>query len=83
MKITRKHISNRPVTFVTHKHFAVLFFLPSCCVNSLIFCAERGVGSFSFTLTFSLSSVFNSAASFTFTAKLCSYGKAVLVASEG
>ena len=24
------------VTFVTHKHFAVLFFLQSCCVNSLL-----------------------------------------------
>ena len=30
-----KHVSNNPVTFVTHEHFAVLFFLPSCCVNSL------------------------------------------------
>ena len=29
-----KHASNSPVTFVTHKRFAVLFFLPSCCVNS-------------------------------------------------
>ena len=25
-----------PVTFVTHKRFPVLFFLPSCCVNSLM-----------------------------------------------
>ena len=25
-----------PVTFVTHRHFTVLFFLPSCCVNSLL-----------------------------------------------
>ena len=24
------------LTFVTHKRFAVLFFLPSCCVNSLL-----------------------------------------------
>ena len=30
-----KHTSNQsPVTFVTHKCFAVVFFLPSCCVNS-------------------------------------------------
>ena len=28
-------VSNNPVTFVTHEHFAALFFLPSCCVNSL------------------------------------------------
>ena len=35
MKITTKHASNSPVTFVTHKRFVVLFFLPSCCVNSL------------------------------------------------
>ena len=31
-----KHASNSPVTFVTIKRFAVLFFLPSCCVNSLL-----------------------------------------------
>ena len=31
-----KHASNSPVTFVTLERFAVLFFLPSCCVNSLI-----------------------------------------------
>ena len=36
MKITTKHVSNFPVTFVTHECFAVLFFLPSCCVNSLL-----------------------------------------------
>ena len=36
VKITKKHASNSPVTFVTHKRFAVLLFLPSCCVNSLI-----------------------------------------------
>ena len=36
MKFTTKHASNSPVTFVTHERFAVLFFLPSCCVNSLI-----------------------------------------------
>ena len=35
-KIMTEHASNRPVTFVTHKHFAVLFFLQSCCVNSLL-----------------------------------------------
>jgi len=27
---------NGPVTFVMHKHFAVLFFLQSCCGNSLL-----------------------------------------------
>ena len=26
----------RPVTFVTHMRVAVLFFLASCCINSLI-----------------------------------------------
>ena len=36
VKITTKHASNSPVTFVTHKRFAVPLFLPSCCVNSLI-----------------------------------------------
>ena len=35
-KFTSKHASDGLVTFVTHKGFAVLFFLPSCCVNSLI-----------------------------------------------
>ena len=35
-KFPTKHASNIPVTFVTLKRFAVLFFLPSCCVNSLI-----------------------------------------------
>ena len=35
MKTTTKHASNSPVTFVTHKRFVVLFFLPSCCVHSL------------------------------------------------
>ena len=29
-----KHASNSPVTFVTLRRFVVLFFLPSCCVNS-------------------------------------------------
>ena len=27
--------------FVTHKRFAVLFFLPSCCANSLIMAITR------------------------------------------
>ena len=36
-----KHVSNNPVTFVTHEHFAVLFFLPSCCVNSLFTVCRR------------------------------------------
>ena len=35
-KFTSKHASDGLVTFVTHKGFAVLFFLPSCCVNSLL-----------------------------------------------
>ena len=30
-----KHAGNRPVTFVTHKRFAVLFFASSCCVSLL------------------------------------------------
>ena len=36
VKIITKHVSNRPVMFATYKCFAVLFFLPSCCVSSLI-----------------------------------------------
>ena len=36
MKITTKLASNSNVTFVTHKHFAILFFLLSCCINSLL-----------------------------------------------
>ena len=36
VKITTKYASYSLVTFVTHKRFAVLFFLPSCCVNSLL-----------------------------------------------
>ena len=35
LKIMTKHPINNPITFVTHKHFAVLVFLPSCCINSL------------------------------------------------
>ena len=31
-----KQARNNAVTFVTLKRFAVLFFLPSCCVNSLL-----------------------------------------------
>ena len=34
--LNRKHASNSPVTFFTCKCFAVLFFLPSRCVSSLI-----------------------------------------------
>ena len=60
MKITTKHVSNRPVTLVAHKRFAVLFVLPSCCVNSQICRAKSGIGSFSLTLTFSLSSAVTS-----------------------
>ena len=36
MKITTIHASNSSVTSVSHKRFAVLFFQPTCCVNSLI-----------------------------------------------
>ena len=41
--ITTKHASNSPVMFVTHESFAVLFSLPSCCVNSLLLalCSEQ------------------------------------------
>ena len=35
LKITTRHARNSPVTFVTHKSFAVLFLLPSRCLNSL------------------------------------------------
>ena len=35
-KITAKRASYSFVTFVTHKRFAALFFLPSRCVNSLL-----------------------------------------------
>ena len=40
MKITTKHVKNSFVTFVTHERSAVFFFLPSCCVNSLIKAGE-------------------------------------------
>ena len=40
VKITTKHASYSLATFVTHKRFAVLFFLPPCCVNSLILTNE-------------------------------------------
>jgi len=36
VKIITKHVSNKPVMFATYKCFAVLFFLPSCCVSSLL-----------------------------------------------
>ena len=36
MKITTIHASNSPVRSVSHKRFVVLFFQPTCCVNSLI-----------------------------------------------
>ena len=36
-----KHASNSPVTFVILKRFAVLFFLLSCCVNSLMLTARH------------------------------------------
>ena len=35
----KEKVSNSLVTFVTLKRFAVLFFLPSCCVNSLMLAA--------------------------------------------
>ena len=41
MKITTKHVRNSLVTFVTHERSAVFFFLPSCCVNSLLWAALR------------------------------------------
>ena len=43
VKIPTKHASYSLVTFVTHKRFAVLFFLPSCCVNSLMVIEQSGV----------------------------------------
>ena len=49
----KEHLSNSLVTFVTHKRFAVLFFLPSCCANSLTLAAactnSRATRSLSFT----------------------------------
>ena len=41
MKVTTKLASNNPVTFVAQKRFAVLFFLQSYCVNSLVFATGR------------------------------------------
>ena len=35
-KITTAHESNSPVIFVTHKYFAILFLLPSCCINAIL-----------------------------------------------
>lgn len=41
-EITRKLASNSPITFVTYKRFAVLFFfLPSCCINSMMIGVSR------------------------------------------
>ena len=34
------HAGNRPVMFVTHKRSDVLFFVPSCCVSSLLTCTK-------------------------------------------
>ena len=34
--VMTKFKSNSPVTFVARKNFAVLFFLPSCYINSLL-----------------------------------------------
>ena len=36
MKTTTKHARNSLVTFVTRKRFTFFFFLPSCCLNSLL-----------------------------------------------
>ena len=36
MKIRQNTSGNSPITFVTHERFVILFFLPSCCVNSLL-----------------------------------------------
>ena len=36
VKITTKHANNSGVKFATHKRFALLLFLPSCCVSSLL-----------------------------------------------
>ena len=47
LRFSEDHDKRRrsPVTFVTHKRFAVLFFLPSCWVNSLMFTGKpRMVG---------------------------------------
>ena len=41
MKITTKHASNSPVTFITRERFDVLFFLPYCSVNSLVLKSVR------------------------------------------
>ena len=35
-----KHAGNRPVTPVIHQRFAVLFFVPCCCVSSLLKCTK-------------------------------------------
>ena len=36
VKITTKLASDNPLTFVSHKRFADIFFLPPFCVSSLI-----------------------------------------------
>ena len=36
MKIRQNTSGNSPITFVTHERFVIPFFLPSCCVNSLL-----------------------------------------------
>ena len=41
VEITRKLASYSPITFVTYKRFAVLFFLPSCCTNSIVIGLSR------------------------------------------
>ena len=55
MKITTKHANDSPVTIVSHTRFAILFFLPSICVNSLLTCelknfdnSENRIWNFSF-----------------------------------
>ena len=46
VKFTTKHASSGLVTLVTHNGFAVLVFLPFCCVNSLVFGMEDQNGLF-------------------------------------
>ena len=55
MKITTKHASDSPVTIVSHTRFAILVFLPSFRVISLLTCelkdfdnAENLIWNFSF-----------------------------------
>ena len=37
------YASNSLVTFVTRKYFAIIYFLPSCCINSLIMISRVNV----------------------------------------